>query len=285
MHFEGEFRVPGTPSEVIRRFEDVPRMASCMPGAVLEPQAEDGSWPGKMIVAFGPKKVAFKGKVTCSFDEEDHTGTLNGRGTADMRAARIGVRVSFALRPDPGSAEPRTIVKVVSDAELGGVLADFARTGGVAVANVIMADFARRASEEFAKDIPAAAPEAAAAEMERASGSAPNLGREGLSSTGPLASAPEPRSGSQPRTISTTVAFDVSDSGTGAAATRGPAAGEASFATRDSAKPTTRPATAGPQPEPAALSAHGLLWAVLKMQFVRLSQWLGLRTRDAGHSG
>jgi hypothetical protein len=43
-------------------------------------------------------------------------------------------------------------VKVVSDAELGGVLADFARTGGVAVANVIIADFARRAAAEFAKD-------------------------------------------------------------------------------------------------------------------------------------
>ena len=41
-------------------------------------------------------------------------------------------------------------------------MADFARTGGVAVANVIMADFARRAAEEFARDEavePAAAPE------------------------------------------------------------------------------------------------------------------------------
>ena len=46
------------------------------------------------------------------------------------------------------------MVNIVSDAELGGVLADFARTGGVAVANVIMADFARRASEEFSHDEP-----------------------------------------------------------------------------------------------------------------------------------
>ena len=46
-------------------------------------------------------------------------------------------------------------MKIISDAELGGVLADFARTGGIAVANVIMADFARRAAEEFASDTPA----------------------------------------------------------------------------------------------------------------------------------
>ena len=48
-------------TEVIRRFADVPRMARCMPGAVLEPQAEDGSWPGAMVVAFGPKKINVQG--------------------------------------------------------------------------------------------------------------------------------------------------------------------------------------------------------------------------------
>jgi uncharacterized protein len=162
MHFEGEFRVPGKPGDVIRRFADVPRMASCMPGAVLEPQAEDGSWPGAMVVAFGPKKVNFKGRVNATFDNDALTGTLHGRGSADMRAARIGVKVAFALRDDPQAAKPTTIVGLVSDAELGGVLADFARTGGVAVANVIMNDFAQRASAEFAKDdVVQATPDAA----------------------------------------------------------------------------------------------------------------------------
>ena len=79
-----------------------------------------------------------------------------------MRAARIGVKVNFTLRSDPAAAVPTTIVDIVSDAELGGVLADFARTGGVAVANVIMADFARRAAEEFAQDEPASVEAASA---------------------------------------------------------------------------------------------------------------------------
>jgi len=158
MHFEGEFSVPGKPADVIRRFADVPRMAGCMPGAVLEPQAEDGSWPGAMVVSFGPKKINFKGRVTTSFDFDALTGSLHGRGAADMRAARIGVKVAFALRDDPAAAAPGTIVKLVSDAELGGVLADFARTGGEAVANVIMADFASRAAAEFARDEEPAAP-------------------------------------------------------------------------------------------------------------------------------
>jgi uncharacterized protein len=71
-----------------------------------------------------------------------------------MRAARIGVKVAFAVRDDPAASTPTSIVAITSDAELGGVLADFARTGGVAVANVIMLDFARRASEEFSSDAP-----------------------------------------------------------------------------------------------------------------------------------
>jgi carbon monoxide dehydrogenase subunit G len=160
MHFEGEFRVPGKAGDVIRRFADVPRMARCMPGAMLQPQAEDGSWPGAMVVSFGPKKINFKGKAICEFDDQTLTGSVHGRGTADMRAARIGVKVSFALADVADSPRPETVVKIVSDAELGGVLEDFARTGGIAVANVIMSDFARRAAEEFSKDEPK--PEAAA---------------------------------------------------------------------------------------------------------------------------
>src|SRR5580700_8133397 len=156
MHFEGEFRVPGKAEDVIRRFSDVQRMARCMPGAVLEPQSEDGSWPGAMVVSFGPKRINFKGKATCEFDFQALTGSVHGRGTADMRSARIGVKVSFTLADAADSPQPETVVKIVSDAELGGVLEDFAKTGGIAVANVIMADFARRAAEEFAKDAPPA---------------------------------------------------------------------------------------------------------------------------------
>ena len=162
MHFEGEFRVPGKAEDVIRRFSDVPRMARCMPGAVLEPQSEDGSWPGAMVVSFGPKRINFKGKATCEFDFQALTGSVHGRGTADMRSARIGVKVAFALADAADSKPPETVVKIVSDAELGGVLEDFAKTGGIAVANVIMTDFARRAAEEFAKDAPS--PETAVAE-------------------------------------------------------------------------------------------------------------------------
>ncbi len=228
MHFEGEFRVPGHAAQVIRRFADVPRMARCVPGAVLEHQAEDGSWPGAMVVAFGPKKISFKGRVACEFDFAANTGFLHGRGAADMRAARIGVKVAFALRDDVDAATPTTIVKVTSDAELGGVLADFARTGGVAVANVLMQDFARRAADEFARDAPP--PVSATARTD------------------------QPHEPATPATSTT-----------------------AHPATQTTSKLEVRPAAA-----PATLSAHGVLWEVIKHKLQQLARWLGLpgRTPD-----
>ncbi len=68
-----------------------------------------------------------------------------------MRAARIEMRTAFSVAPDPDAPNdaPMSIVKLNSEADLQGVLADFAKTGGTALANVIMADFAKRLAAEF----------------------------------------------------------------------------------------------------------------------------------------
>ena len=104
MHFDGEFSVPGNPDDVIHRFADVERMTRCMPGAVIEGRDEEGNYLGGMLVAFGPKKIKFRGQVSVETDFAAHTGSLRGRGAADMRAARIEVRISYALRDDPAAA-------------------------------------------------------------------------------------------------------------------------------------------------------------------------------------
>jgi len=168
VEFEGEFRVPGRPEEVILRFADVERMARCMPGAVVEGRDDEGAWLGAMVVAFGPKKIKFKGKLTAETDPASLSGWLQGRGNADLRAARVGFRVDYTVRADPDAPaeRPASIVALRSKAELTGVLADFARTGGVAFANALMEDFSRRAAEEFSRDFaatetaPAATPSA-----------------------------------------------------------------------------------------------------------------------------
>jgi hypothetical protein len=61
------------------------------------------------------------------------------------------MRTSFLIAPDPDAPEdaPMSIVRLNSEADLQGVLADFAKTGGTALANVIMEDFAKRLAAEF----------------------------------------------------------------------------------------------------------------------------------------
>ena len=163
MQFEGAFRVPGKPDDVIAKFTDVERMARCMPGASIEGRDEEGNYLGVMTVAFGPKKIKFRGKVNCQFDIPARSGLLRGRGAADLRAARIEVRTAFSVAPDPEASEdaPMSVVTLNSEADLQGVLADFAKTGGAALANVIMEDFAKRLAAEFSEEGAGAAPQAA----------------------------------------------------------------------------------------------------------------------------
>jgi carbon monoxide dehydrogenase subunit G len=173
VRFEGEFWVPGRPEEVVLRFADVERMARCMPGAEIEGRDAEGNWLGAMVVALGPKRIRFRGRVAAEVDPATLSGSLHGRGNADLRSARIAVRVAYTVKADEAAQTPTSVVSLVSDADLQGVLADFARTGGIPVANALMEEFSRRVAEEFARDTPAAAAAAEPGAPETASRPAP----------------------------------------------------------------------------------------------------------------
>jgi hypothetical protein len=155
MEFEGEFMVPGKSSTVITRFTDIDRMSRCLPGASLEGQDDEGNYVGVMTVAFGPKRLKFKGRLAFEFDLENRSGLLRGRGAADMRAARVSFETAFTVTDVPLGGdvdEDVSAVKIMSKIEMGGVIADFASTGGAALANVLMKEFAKNLAEELIKD-------------------------------------------------------------------------------------------------------------------------------------
>lgn len=153
MRFEGQFRVPGRPDHVLERFAQVERMVGCMPGASIDGRDDQGNYLGSMLVAFGPKKIRFRGKVTNAVDAAQSSGYLHVRGAAEMRAgARVEVHARYVVREDPVAMAPTSVVSLTTEAELGGVLADFGRTGGVAVTQALMDAFAERVAEEFGRD-------------------------------------------------------------------------------------------------------------------------------------
>lgn len=151
MRWQGQFYLPGAPEQAIRHFADLPRMAACMPGASIDDVDEDGAFTGSMLIAFGPKKLLFKGKGRSEIDHLGLSGALHGQGAADLRAARFKVNVVYTLHADDSAplTNPRTIVELRSHAELQGVLAGFARMGGPLVADALMKQFAERAAIEF----------------------------------------------------------------------------------------------------------------------------------------
>ena len=196
MRFEGEFSVPGQPRAVLERFAEVERMVKCMPGASIDGRDDDGNYLGGMLVAFGPKKIKFKGKVTASVDLEALTGKLHVRGAADMRAgARAEVNVVYTVRDDASASKPTSIVALTSDAELGGVLADFGSTGGIAVTQALMDVFAQRCAEVFSKEasVPTSegAPQPSTAATASESATSTNTSGQGSATTAASSPAPE----------------------------------------------------------------------------------------------
>ena len=159
MQFENEFEVAAGPSQVIGKMDDMPLMASFLPGASVGPVNPDGSYPGTLVVSFGPKRIAFKGTVTHRVDRANLSGVLSGNASADVRGAKMAVTMDYKLVECAGAGgQPATRVKFVSQAQLTGVLAEFAKTGGVVLANAILAEFARRFSAQFAQPGASAAP-------------------------------------------------------------------------------------------------------------------------------
>lgn len=165
MRFENAFDVAGSPAQVIEKFADLPLMATFLPGASIGPANPDGSHPGTLVVSFGPKRLAFKGTIVNRVDRAGLRGVMSGKASADVRGARMAVTMTYSL----GESQQRpagTRVMLDSEAELTGVLAEFAKTGGVVVTSAVLAEFARRFSAQF--EAPMAVPAAAAADPQQA---------------------------------------------------------------------------------------------------------------------
>ena len=160
MRFDNAFEVKGSPSHVIGLFEDPRLLANFLPGASVGDPNPDGSYPGTLVVSFGPKRLSFKGTLTSAVRREQLAGEVSGHASADVRGAKMSVAMRYQL----SECAEGTRVALESDAELTGMLAEFARTGGVLVTQALLEEFAQRMSAHVSKaNAGAPAPKAKAA--------------------------------------------------------------------------------------------------------------------------
>jgi carbon monoxide dehydrogenase subunit G len=126
MQIEKTFTLRAPRAAVWDFLTDPEKVARCLPGAAITGKLDDGqSYGGTMTVKVGPVTANYRGKMR--FDKLDETAgeaeivasgqETRGKGGADMKMK------SYVSERAPGETE----VKVVSDVNVVGVLAQFGR--------------------------------------------------------------------------------------------------------------------------------------------------------------
>ncbi|MEA2229011.1 MAG: uncharacterized protein QOF04_2641 [Solirubrobacteraceae bacterium] len=161
MKLKNEFTVAVPIERAWETLLDIERVAGFLPGATIEPTAEEGVYAGAMKVKLGPMVVQYKGTARMgAVDEANHTADiqveakeLRGQGTA-----RATIR-NILVAEDGG-----TRVIAETDLDITGRQAQFGRGIMQDVAGRMLGQFAQRFEAHLLGDegtAQAAAPEAA----------------------------------------------------------------------------------------------------------------------------
>ena len=156
--------IPSPADKVWPLLRDPALVASCIPGAALSPDQDngggDGVWRGSIRVKFGPTVAVFRGEATLAFDDAARTCTIEGRGIDGRGASRAlangVVRISGA---------DTTELAIDGSFTVSGPLETFANAGGVHVARALLAEFSTNIAKQVgaapaAPQTPEAAPSA-----------------------------------------------------------------------------------------------------------------------------
>ena len=123
-------------------FEDVPRVAECLPGVHVE-SAEADRFAGRAEIRFGPIGATFHGEGTRETDAEGRTGVIAGSGSDRRGHASLEAQLRYAMySEDASDSGPRTRVGLAIRFRIQGGLAQFNRGDLVeSFADVMLAEF------------------------------------------------------------------------------------------------------------------------------------------------
>jgi hypothetical protein len=128
VQLENSFDVPVPPADAWRILTDVERVAPCVPGAALTEVIDAGTYAGRMQVKLGPVNLAFEGKAAfVERDDAAHTARLSASGREARNRGSANADVRFALEPNGNG----TTVRIVTDLQLSGPVAQFGRSQGI----------------------------------------------------------------------------------------------------------------------------------------------------------
>ena len=125
-------------------FEDLPRVAQCLPGVHIE-SADADRFTGQAVIRFGPIGATFHGEGTRETDAVRRTGIIAGHGSDPRGHATLEAELRYVMSGgDARASPPRTRVDLTIRFRIQGGLAQFNRSDLVeSFADVVLSEFAR----------------------------------------------------------------------------------------------------------------------------------------------
>jgi carbon monoxide dehydrogenase subunit G len=146
MKLRNEFEVAIPVERTWETLLDVPRVASALPGAAIEPAGEGGVWRGSMTVKLGPVTTQYTGTARIQDVDEDERSAayrVEGREARGQGSAAATITARLA------SGDGGTRVVVETDMSVTGRQAQLGRGLMEQVAGAMLDDFAGRLEREL----------------------------------------------------------------------------------------------------------------------------------------
>ncbi|MFT5174808.1 MAG: carbon-monoxide dehydrogenase small subunit [Gammaproteobacteria bacterium] len=123
-------------------FDDLPRVATCIPGVSVD-SAHGDHFSGRATIRFGPISATFAGEGTRTMEVAQRVGSIAGRGKDANGQATLDAQLRYSMsQADAADGADATTIAVSIRFRVQGGLAQFNRSDLVAsFADVILAQF------------------------------------------------------------------------------------------------------------------------------------------------
>ena len=148
MLIKNEFEVAEPVEKVWQFFQNIPQVATCLPGTALTDDLGDDKYKGTVAVRMGPVRLQFAGTADITErDELAHRLVVNAAGAEAKGRGQASMAVTATLTKSGRG----TRVDVVQDLQLAGAAAQYGRGMIADVTAVLMRDFSVNLQDRIAR--------------------------------------------------------------------------------------------------------------------------------------
>src|ERR1700729_3044697 len=148
MLIKSDFEVAEPVEKVWRFFENIPQVATCLPGAELTEDLGDEHYKGKVAVGMGPVRLQFAGTADITErNEQARRVVVHAAGAEERGRGQASMVITATL----AAAGRGTKVAVTQDLQLSGAAAQYGRGMISDVTSVLMRDFSANMQDRIGR--------------------------------------------------------------------------------------------------------------------------------------